>query len=340
MSTKTILEYIWIDGFLGLRSKTKVHPSKITNISDLPEWNYDGSSTNQANSNGDTEIVLKPVKYIKDPFKRYKDYETYLVLCDTYDNNGNPALNNNRCNAKKIFDQKLEEEPWFGLEQEYFFVDEINKVWPIIYTQGDWYCGLGKKQPIERFIADEHLEYCLYAGLDMSGVNSEVAPYQWEFQVGPSTGIDSGDQMWLSRYILGRIAEKCGVIINYHPKPMQEINGSGCHTNFSTISTRIKLENKDDSCVEKLHEYIEKMSKVQKEHIDVYGTDNDIRLTGHHETGNINVFSYGIGTRNTSIRIPNQVYKNRVGLYLEDRRPASNMDPYLVTAQIFKTCCL
>jgi glutamine synthetase len=340
MSTKTILEYIWIDGYLGLRSKTRVSKDKITNISDLPEWNFDGSSTNQANSDGDTEIILKPVKYVKDPFKRYENYETYLVLCDTYDNNGNPALNNNRFNATKIFNQKLEEEPWFGLEQEYFFVDEINKIWPIIYKQGDWYCGLGKKQPIERYIADEHLEYCLYSGLDMSGVNSEVAPYQWEFQVGPSTGIDAGDQLWLSRYILGRIAEKCGVTINYHPKPMVEINGSGCHTNFSTSSTRVKVENNNDSCVEKLHEYIEKMSKVQKEHIDVYGTNNEARLTGHHETGNINVFSYGIGTRNTSIRIPNQVYKNREGLYLEDRRPASNMDPYLVTSQIFKTCCL
>jgi glutamine synthetase len=346
-SNSILLEYIWIDGSLNLRSKTKVHYNDISNLTDLPIWNYDGSSTGQFNDNGDTEIILKPVKFIKDPFRRY--ITSFLVLCDTYDSNDNPALNNNRLYANNLFNQKLDLEPWFGLEQEYFLIDELMKLWPVLYNQGEWYCGIGKKQPIERLIVEQHLECCLYSGLNISGINSEVAPYQWEFQIGPCIGIDAGDQLWLARYILSRIVEKFGITVSYKPKILKEINGSGCHTNFSTIETRSNnplisykpfVDNQENSTgIGKIFDYINKLAQVHPEHIDIYGTDNHERLTGLHETGSINIFSFGIGTRNTSIRIPNQVNKDGYG-YFEDRRPAANIDPYLVTSKIFKTCCL
>ena len=337
-----LLEYIWIGGLGELRSKTKVINDNIDDLQSIPVWNFDGSSTAQALNNGtDTEITLIPVKAIPDPFRRNLNNTNWLVLCSTYKTDGTPAINNNRDIAKQIFDCKLDLEPWFGLEQEYFMINTIRDLWPDITTQTQWYCGIGNKQPLERMIVEEHLEHCLYARLKISGVNAEVAPYQWEYQVGPCVGIDSGDQHMLSRYILERVAEKYGITISYKPKIVQEINGSGCHTNFSTTETRTLNANANTitSGLKTIYNYIDKLAKVHSSHIEVYGEGNDARLTGHHETASIDNFSYGVGTRNTSIRIPNQVVKDGYG-YLEDRRPAANIDPYLATSIIAKTCCL
>ncbi len=333
---KTILEYIWIGGSGELRSKTKVlEIETINGLEYVPVWNYDGSSTGQAlNDGSDTEITLKPIKIVPDPFRRRLCSYNYLVLCSTYKTNGTPALNNNRDDAEKIFNRNLSLKPWYGLEQEYFMIDKLKHEWPYIRTQTDWYCGIGKKQPLERIIAEEHLEHCLYAGLNISGLNAEVAPYQWEYQIGPCEGIDAGDQHILSRFILEKIAEKYGIEISYKPKLSEEINGSGCHTNFSTEETR-----NVDSGLNSIYKYIDKLALNHSSHIAVYGEGNEARLTGHHETASINKFSFGVGTRNTSIRIPNQVFKDKCG-YFEDRRPAANIDPYLVTSKIFHTCCL
>ena len=69
----------------------------------------------------------------------------------------------------------------------------------------------------------------------------------------------------------------------------------------------------------------------------MYGSDNHHRLTGLHETQHIDDFSYGLSDRGASIRIPVTVPVNNWKGYLEDRRPASNMDPYKVSARIMKT---
>ena len=84
---------------------------------------------------------------------------------------------------------------------------------------------------------------------------------------------------------------------------------------------------------------IDKLKQKHNEHISIYGIDNKERLTGKHETSDINEFTYGVGNRNVSIRIPNETEKNKCG-YIEDRRPSSSCDPYLVTSKIFETCCL
>lgn len=63
---------------------------------------------------------------------------------------------------------------------------------------------------------------CLYAGVKISGVNAEVMPGQWEYQVGPCVGIEIGDHLWMSRYIMHRLAERFGVIVSFHPKPVSE----------------------------------------------------------------------------------------------------------------------
>jgi glutamine synthetase len=333
-TSKIVLEYIWIGGKNEIRSKTKVIPYFLP-YEDifLLEWNYDGSSTWQADSNGDTEIILKPCSIFKDPFRNIEDVVCYLVLCETFKPNGEPTETNHRYQAAKFF-ENTEQEPWFGLEQEFFFSHDKNELSGSSESipRGYHYCGITQR-PQERFIMEQHLRMCIEAGIKISGINAEVEKNQWEFQIGPCEGIDAGDHMIVARYILERLTERIEATINYQPKPMSNRNGSGCHINFSTCSTRT------EDGIEIIHKYIEKLSKKHSEHINVYGKDNHLRLTGLHETSNFDKFSWGIGTRNTSIRIPNQVFKDKCG-YFEDRRPAANIDPYQATCQLFKTCCL
>lgn len=330
---KQILEYIWIGGKGEIRSKTKVltNCDSMTNIDNIPEWNYDGSSTWQADSNKNTEVILKPCAIFKDPIRNITNANCYLILCDTYDEYGVPLKSNTRVLAKEIFNKNLLEEPWFGLEQEYYIKHNSNEA--IKHNmEGYHYCGFTNKS-VERKIVDEHLEACINAGLTISGINAEVVEGQWEYQIGPCVGIDLGDQFIISRYLLYKIAEKYDSMIDYNPKPYKDKNGSGCHNNFSTNSTR------KENGIEEIYNYMIKLKKKHKQHLDVYGEENEKRLTGIHETSSYDQFSWGVGTRNTSVRIPNQVFKVGYG-YFEDRRPASNIDPYLTTSMLFKTCCV
>ena len=322
------LEYIWIGGNDEFRSKSKI--MKEVDLENLPEWNFDGSSTDQV-FDTDTEVLLKPVKVIQSPF-RLENCTSYLVLCETFRyDKGECVPLFYRETAKAIFDVNPSLNPWFGLEQEYFMVGD--SLTQNTTTQGPYYCGVGGKNALERKIAMEHLDACLYAGLEISGINAEVAHCQWEFQIGPCVGIDASDQLLLARYILERIAEQYGISILYEPKPFQQVNGSGCHVNFSTHEMR---EEDGLSLIEKS---IHKLSVHHQKVIAISGKNNHLRLTGIHETSSMECFTWGIGTRHTSIRIPNEVFKHKKG-YFEDRRFAANVNPYLATSLLFKICCL
>ena len=341
-----IAEYIWLGGNNELRSKTKViynnnYSLDSNNIDALPKWNYDGSSTGQA-SGSYSEVIIIPRFACKCPFRKGNNI---LVLCDTYTPDGHPLKNNNRFKANNIFNKNLNEEPWFGIEQEFFLMNrKTNK--PVGFPaygepkpQGQYYCSVGASNAFGRFILEKHLEHCLLAGLQISGINAEVAPGQWEYQIGPCTGINSGDQLWVSRYILLKIGEMNGVDISFHPKPIPgDWNGSGCHTNYSTKSTR---EGTPDgkTGLDVVYEHMTKLSVKHSEHMEVYGSDNKLRMTGKHETASYNEFSYGVADRGSSVRIGNELYSNKYGYY-EDRRPSSNMDPYLVTSKLFETTVL
>lgn len=338
---KIVAEYIWLGGNNELRSKTRVlDENTIVYLQQgegcrlsLPDWDYDGSSTNQADGNN-SEVILKPAAICKDPFRGENDI---FVLCSTYRPDGTPLSNNHRDWAKQIFDAKKDEEPWYGLEQEYFMYN-IETNLPLFFDengeQGQYYCSVGSQNAYGRNIAEEHMQACLKAGVNISGINAEVAPGQWEYQVGPCTGIDAADQLWMARYILERISEKYGIYISLEPKPLSgNWNGSGCHTNYSTKAMR------EPGGLIKIYEAIDKLRENHDEHMKVYGKDNEMRLTGKHETSSFYKFTSGVANRNASVRIGNKTVNEGCG-YFEDRRPSSNMDPYLVTAKIFETTVL
>ena len=333
---KVMAEYIWMDGHQPtqkLRSKTKILNKKISSVSELPEWGFDGSSTNQAEGNF-SDCLLKPVWLCKDPIR---GKENILVMCEVMNADGSVHASNTRAHLREIEEKFSKENIWFGIEQEYTFFEGRNPLgWPeggYPAPQGPFYCGVGADEAFGREIVEDHLDLCLEAGLELSGINAEVMPGQWEYQIGPLGPLEVADQMWVSRWLLYRISEDYGVSATLHPKPVKgDWNGAGAHINFSTQSMREKggLKVIEDAC--------EKLSKKHDEHIAVYGAHNEERLTGDHETQSISEFSYGVSDRGASIRIPMQTSNDGYG-YLEDRRPSSNMDPYQACAILIETTC-
>lgn len=335
-----VAEYIWIDNFYTLRSKSRtIKLDSISNASvvasdpsNLSKWNFDGSSTGQAVGN-DSEIILVPSMSYKDPFR---GGDNILVICECCDKHGIPVRTNNSSSATKMFNKIKDKKPWFGLEQEYVLYDLDTKR-PLGWgkegspdPQGKYYCGVGAGKVFGRHIVDEHYKLCLEAGLTISGVNAEVFPGQWEFQVGPCEGIASGNEMWVARYILDRVCEKYNVYVSLDPKPIEgDWNGSGCHMNFSDIDMR------NENGIEHIYKAMGKLEKTHLEHIACYG-DNTKRLSGLHETSKISEFSFGVANREASVRIPTEVDRNKCG-YFEDRRPASDCDPFIITSKLCET---
>ena len=334
-----LLEYIWLDSEGNCRSKTKVTnlKSKLSDIKELSEWNYDGSSTGQAET-GSSEVILKPVKFVPDPFRASNG--SFLVLCETYHPDGTPLASNTRHTATKIFEMNSEHsEPMFGLEQEFFISRKTcGQLVPVSFPdnqtvpsgQGDYYCGVGGSNVYGRDLIEQILQRLLHSRIPITGLNAEVAPAQWEFQV-CATGIDAADSLILLRYICNRVLEKQHLYMDIGAKPVQgDWNGSGCHINYSTDLMR------NEGGFQHIEQAITNLSKKHDIHIRHYGDDNNMRLTGKHETSSMSDFSYSVAGRHTSIRIPSTTKVNRCG-YFEDRRPSSSLDPYKCTALLHAT---
>jgi glutamine synthetase len=323
-------EYIWIDGTeptARLRSKTKV----LADGADLPIWGFDGSSTNQAPGEN-SDCVLRPVFSCPDPLRGGAHK---LVMCEVLLTDMTPHPTNTRAACEAVAEKYKGQEPLFGIEQEYtFFQDGRPFGFPqggFPAPQGFYYCGIGADEVFGREIVEAHLDACLEAGLGLSGINAEVMPGQWEFQVGPLSPLDVSDQLWVARWLLYRIAEEFGVAATLDPKPVKgDWNGAGAHTNFSTNAMRDNYDAIITAC--------EALGKNAEEHVKHYGSDIEHRLTGMHETAPWHEFSYGVSNRGASVRIPWQVEVDKKG-YIEDRRPNANMDPYVVTRLITDTCC-
>eukprot|EP00542_Grammatophora_oceanica_P016516 CAMPEP_0194027660 /NCGR_PEP_ID=MMETSP0009_2-20130614/1773_1 /TAXON_ID=210454 /ORGANISM="Grammatophora oceanica, Strain CCMP 410" /LENGTH=418 /DNA_ID=CAMNT_0038666803 /DNA_START=27 /DNA_END=1283 /DNA_ORIENTATION=+ len=335
-----LAEYVWADAVGNTRSKTRTLPAaKAESVDSLPSWNFDGSSTDQAPGD-DSEVILKPQRIFKDPFRPRSDgVDNILVMCDTYTPAGDPLPTNSRAKAMESFKGKEDEEVWFGCEQEFtlFNLDEKTPLgWPEggmpSRPQGPYYCSVGPENNFGRAITDAMYKACLYAGIAISGVNGEVMPGQQEYQVGPCVGIDAGDQVMMSRYILQRVCEDFQVYCTLFPKPIVEgdWNGAGMHTNVSTKKMR------EDGGLDTIKKAIYKLGAKHAEHIAIYGEGNELRLTGKHETASIEDFSFGVANRGASVRIGRETEAEGKG-YFEDRRPSSNCDPYLVTGKIMET---
>jgi glutamine synthetase len=327
------LEYIWLDGYEpvpNLRSKTKIAAfDAVPTLEQLPLWNFDGSSTRQAEGSS-SDCLLQPVAVFPDPARR----NAMLVMCEVLLPNGLPHPSNSRAT--------IPDDPgtWFGFEQEYFLYKggaplgfpEAGFPAP----QGEYYTGVGFKNvgDVARQIVDEHIDLCLEAGINLEGINAEVAKGQWEFQIFGKGSKRAADEVWIARYLLLRLCEQYGVDINFHPKPLgteHDWNGSGMHTNFSTQHMR------EVGGEEYFEALMAAFAEAREHHIAVYGPDNHLRLTGLHETAAIDEFTYGVADRGASIRIPHSFVADGYRGYLEDRRPNSLGDPYSIAGRIIQT---
>jgi len=346
MSKFTLAEYLWIDGVVPtrtIRSKARVvDVGPSPSIEDFPDWSYDGSSTMQAVGN-DSDCILKPALFVTDPIRGEGNF---LVMCEVYNPDGTPHESNSRAQLRAVLDAgAAEQDPWAGFEQEYtFFKGGRPLGWPetgFPAPQGPYYCAVGAEEAFGREIVEEHAEACMSIGLLFYGINAEVMPGQWEFQIGyrgddkeKNDVLTASDHTWIARWLLSRIAEDYGVSVSLDNKPAKgDWNGAGMHINVSTKSTRDKATGRDaiDAAVKAL-------SEKHPEHIALYGSNNDERLTGAHETCDIDTFKAGTADRGCSIRIPQLVAQKGYG-YFEDRRPGANADPYLICARICTTIC-
>jgi len=257
----------------------------------------------------------------------------WLIMCEVLNSDGTPHESNGRATIDEDDDDF-----WFGFEQEYTLID-IETNLPLGFPkdgypgpQGPYYTSVGARNTKGRELVDEHLHLCLEAGLNVEGINAEVMMGQWEYQIFAKGAKNAGDQIWLARYLLERTAESYDIAIDLHPKPIKgDWNGSGMHANFSNGAMR---EQGGEDLFKKI---CEEFGKNIDRHISVYGAENNQRLTGLHETQSIDKFSYGVSDRGASIRIPVGTIQDGWKGRLEDRRPASNGDPYKIAAAIIKT---
>ena len=326
-------EYIWVDGTSPtplLRNKTRIlEAGKEPGI-----WGFDGSSTEQATGDK-SDCVLRPVFVCPDPLR---GGDNVLVMSEVLLIDMKPHPTNTRAACEKTAKKFAKHESWFGIEQEYTMLrlDGSPLGFPeggFPAAQGPYYCGVGAGRVVGRQVVERHTQACLDAGLAISGTNAEVMPGQWEFQVGPLGPLAVSDQLWVSRWLLHRIAEDYDIVISIAAKPIKgDWNGAGAHTNFSTKAMREK------GGMAVIEAACKALGKKIDLHVSNYGDDIASRLTGKHETAPYNKFSYGVSDRGSSVRIPWQTAVDGFG-YMEDRRPNANMDPYTVTRLLADTIC-
>jgi glutamine synthetase len=323
-------EYVWIDGTeptRKLRAKTKIVPAG----EEPPIWGFDGSSTNQAPGQN-SDCVLRPIFNCPDPVR---GGENRLVLAEVLLTDFSPHPTNTRAACQEASQKYADREFIFGIEQEYtFFRGNRPLGFPesgFPAPQGGYYCGVGSDEVHGREVVEAHLDACLKAELTIFGINAEVMPGQWEFQLGTLGALDVSDQLWMARWLLYRVAEDFGINATLYPKPVRgDWNGAGAHTNFSTHAMRSNYQ----ACIDAA----EALGRRHDLHIANYGAGIEERLTGLHETCSYKEFRYGVSDRGASVRIPWQVAKEGKG-YIEDRRPCANVDPYVVTRLIMETVC-
>ena len=326
MQKKVRIEYLWLDGREPLpkvRSKTRF----VNADGGVPDWNFDGGSTDQGTLE-DSDRLLRCVRTYTDPFNE----GGFLAFCEVLHYSGAPHETNTRTHLAKL--TKDLEGILIGFEQEFTFINPTN-LEPLglllsPQEQGQYYCGAGCMNVIGRATVEEFEKKVLAAGIEIDGINAEVMPGQWEWQTSAQGPLKTSDDLWVSRYILERVSEYHPMIVSYDPKPHPVFNGAGCHTNFSTTKTRecFGLDEQEELMV---HLEIDHSA-----HIKLCGDGIEQRMTGTCETSDYTKFSWGVGDRGASVRIPKKVKEDGAG-YFEDRRPCANIDPYKILYSLIST---
>jgi glutamine synthetase len=350
------MEYLWIDAFDTIRSKTKVKmfnstdfkklPSEFGEVGSvefdknlIPEWYFDGSSTNQS-CEQNSDVILKPKFICLDPFNESNNI-SFLVLCDTYNSNDTPHKTNKRVECSIIEEQSTRQNPLFGISQEYIicFLDSSigNNFYQYAKNESPYYCGIGSNKIAIRNIMNDHLTKCLKAGLHFRGMNTGIEANKGEFQLGELSMTLIGDELWVARYILIRVCELYNAYPVFESKDIEKYEKydiSKGYVNFST--NKMRSENGFDNIIETC----EKLKLKHKEYLDICGIESTNTNCGIENTNShCENFNFGVSNRTTSVRIPFNAEKNKKG-YLEDRRAPANMNPYVVTSIIVKTTCL
>ena len=268
-------------------------------------------------------------------------------MCEVMNPDGSAHESNSRARLRDVMERGgNQHEPWVGFEQEYTLFQGTRPLgWPengYPAPQGPFYCGVGSKQVYGRDFVEAHMSACLEAGINLYGVNAEVMPGQWEYQIGPSGRPDEKcdplsvcDEHWLARWLLCRVGEDFNIEVSLANKPVKgDWNGAGQHTNFSTNRMRHAETGRQE-----IEQAVSRLSEKHREHVSIYGDGLSDRLTGLHETCSIDEFRHGVSDRGASIRIPLGVSQKGYG-YIEDRRPGANADPYQIATKLVETVCL
>ncbi|XP_070389768.1 glutamine synthetase 2 cytoplasmic-like isoform X2 [Dermacentor albipictus] len=337
--------YVFVDGTLEkTRSKTKTLEFEPKRAEDCPEWTFCAMLSYQWPDTGpESEAYLSPVALFRDPFLKGRNK---LVLCEVLQHDHTPIKSNTRRSCLDAMQKANDQEPWFGIEQEYVITEKDGHPlgWPrdathTIKPLGPYCYGVGADAVAGRYVSDAHYKACTYAGVKMAGTNSEGLLSQWEYQVGPLEGIRAADHVWMSRYILDRVAEDFGVLATLDPMPYPPGKwlGSAAHTNFSTKAMR------SDGGMCAIRDAIEKLKRNADADLAKYNTArakrNKLRMESQMLTTPRPQFTAEDCSKEASVRIPRHVVDAGKG-YFEDRRPGSNADPYTVCETLVRTICL
>lgn len=336
--------YVFVDASLeNVRSKMRVLSYEPKSPEDCPRSTFCGLGTDQWPDAGtDSELYLVPVALFRDPFLKGRNK---LVLCEVLNPDGQPNETNTRHPCKMVMEAAKDKEPWFGIEQEYVLLEGNGAQigWPCqrhaLKRPQSYFYGVGTENIAARQVADAHIKACSYAGVKLYGSNAEAVIAQWEYQIGPLPGVEAGDHLWMSRYILHRVAEDFGVVVSFEPRPFKvaDLPGSAAHINFSTKQSR------SEGGFDWINKALAKLEVKHELHLAAYDPrkekSNDERLNANLLGTPNREYSAGVASKTVCVRVPRETEKSGRGFF-EDRRPGANMEPYRAMQALVETLCL
>ncbi|XP_037506277.1 glutamine synthetase-like [Rhipicephalus sanguineus] len=336
--------YVFVDATLeNVRSKMRVLSYEPLSPEECPKSTFCGKGTGQwPDADVNSELYLVPVALFRDPFLKGRNK---LVLCEVLNSDDQPNETNTRRPCKMAMEAAKDEEPWFGIEQEYVLLERngLPIGWPsqrhALKGTQEYFCAVGAENIAGRQVADAHVKACSYAGVKLYGSNGEAVISQWEYQIGPLPGVEAGDHLWISRYILQRVAEDFDVVVSFEPRPFKssEVPGGAGHINFSTKSSR------GEGGLDWINKAITKLELNHELHLAAYDPrkekSNEERLKGNLLATPQREFSAGVASKTVCVRVPRQTQVAGRG-FLEDRRPGANVEPYRAMQALVQTLCL